>query len=223
MSSTVSRIGYQDTDSTTELTFSRQMRDAGNEWHVKVNTLPFTQSLVKGDLTEKQYCQYLVDIKEIYDQLETELRTLLDSEPAKTLAIEQLFRTSSIDKDLEAFGAKDVKPGESAVKYRNHLRYLGEFHPHKLVAHAYIRFLGDLFGGRVIYKSFEEKFEGKLAFYDFSGLCKEYNLKDPARFVRQFKQILDQILLTVEQSRDVLGEVAEAYQMHMAMFEELGK
>jgi len=62
-----------------------------------------------------------------------------------------LNRAASLEQDLEFFAGKEWKAipvVQSAADYADHLTALGQSMPRGLVAHAYVRYLGDLSGGQ---------------------------------------------------------------------------
>lgn len=201
--------------------FSAQMKEAGKVLHAEVEKTPIAVAMFQTTVTEEEYIDYLACMREIYEQLEKELEVHSETGFIKPLHIPGLFRLEGIKKDLIAFGAEGHEAHKLALEYKAHLLYLGQNQPYRLIAHAYLRYLGDLFGGMMIARKLSSKFEGKLSFYDFSALCHELQVRAPQLFAKRFRVILDQLPLNNEQKLEVLEEVQTGYQMHKTLFEAL--
>lgn len=205
-------------DGQTAVSFAEALKKAGKELHDKAEGTPVVKAIFDGTITESEYMDYLACLFEVYDQLEKELELLPVDSSIAPLVIPEFYRASSIKSDLKAFGDEERKPNAKAEEYRAHLKSIGQYHPHRLVAHAYLRYLGDLFGGMMIHKKLGDRFPGKLNFYDFKALCEAKQLKSPAMFARKFKEILNTLPLTPLQQNEVVDEVLQGYQMHYDMF-----
>jgi heme oxygenase (biliverdin-producing, ferredoxin) len=207
--------------------FSAELKAAGSGLHQKIEETPFVASLANGTVAEDSYKNYLADLFVIYDQLETELFLNQESEKngiaeiIRPFTAEGLWRGALISQDLEAFEDAGRSPGNQAIAYKEHLVSLGQYHPHLLAAHAYIRYMGDLFGGQTIAKRLEERFSGKLATYDFTKLCQNREIERPVQFALTLRAQLDSVPLQPLQRSEILEEVAKGYEMHLALFKEL--
>lgn len=225
MASNVDRLhgtaNYMNTRGETDQPFSTQLKKAGSKLHREVELAPISQAMFQATVTEEGYIDYLACLREIYQQLEEELRVNGESPVISPLIIPGMFRFSYIEKDLAEFGATEREPHSLALKYKDHLRYLGEYQPHRLIAHAYLRYLGDLFGGMMIARKLENRFEGKLNFYDFSELCNQLQVRAPTLYARSFCSILDKLPLNADQKSDVINEVITGYEIHRDLFKEL--
>lgn len=205
--------------------FANQLREAGKHLHSAVENTLLIQSIFNGEITEEVYKKYLLSLYGIYSELEKQIVIFSKDQSLRfifePLVIPELFRSRSIEQDLDAFRVSDSEAPESAKKYQNHLNKISVEKPHCLIAHYYLRFLGDLFGGQTIAGKLSCRFEGKLAFYDFTELCQKNELSAPMQFARSLRQIFNNLPLLELQRRDILKEVLKGYRMHLQLFEEL--
>ena len=82
-----------------------------------------------------------------------------------------IMRSKYIMEDFRELWPKDEKPPQHTMatkKYLTHMRSIMD-EPDKLMAHVYVRHMGDLSGGQMIKK----KVPGAGKFYDFEGDVKE--------------------------------------------------
>lgn len=129
--------------------------------HREAETQPFIKVLFSGKINPDLYATYLFNQHPMYDVLEAFARAngILDDMPdvRRALKINEDFR--------ELWGNRAERPAELAVTkdYLDHLKNLSQTKPELLLAHVYVRHMGDLAGGQMIAK----KIPGKGLMYQF--------------------------------------------------------
>ena len=117
--------------------------------HKKAETQPFVKVLFSGKINPKIYATYLKNQHPCYEILEVcaMAHGLLNNLP-------DIRRAPAINADFEELWTdKDEKPQmlEASKRYMDYI--LGIKHePQKLMAHLYVRHMGDLAGGQMIAK-----------------------------------------------------------------------
>ena len=96
-----------------------------------------------------QYHQHLTDLRLLYGTLERLLEEHKDDPRIRPLANEQLYRSEGLQKDLDVLGGP-LQPSRAARDYAEHLEEVAGRDPLLLHAHARLRFLADMFGGRFV-------------------------------------------------------------------------
>ena len=129
------------------------------EHHQNAERQEFVKELMTG-ISDERYAQYLYNQFPIYELLEAlgSLHGLFDDMP-------ELKRAQRIKEDyLELWPHKDRTPTVCPVveEYVQHLKPLMN-DPDKLMAHIYVRHMGDLSGGQIIAK----RVPGSGKFYGF--------------------------------------------------------
>jgi len=115
------------------------------EFHKNAERQDFARKLLKGELTEEQYAEYLFNQHHIYNELETWARK------ANLLkGIEDICRTEAIIKDRTQLMYGGFKLTRTATKYGHWVHHLYTYKPELLMAHIYVRHFGDLHGGQMI-------------------------------------------------------------------------
>lgn len=126
------------------------LREFTNAKHREAESKPFVQYLLGGTITKEHYVMYLQQMFPVYAILEyyAELAGLIQDLP-------DLKRSNYILQDLAEFSSGyPNKKYESTQKYRKHIEELF-YTPekrHLLLAHIYVRHMGDLYGGKIIAK-----------------------------------------------------------------------
>jgi len=136
------------------------------EHHKNAERQNFVKHLMGGSIDPKLYATYLWNQFPCYEVLEVMAKAqgLLDDFP-------HIMRSKSILADFRELWPQDEKPPEHTMatkKYLSHMKSIMN-DPDKLMAHVYVRHMGDLSGGQMIKK----RIPGKGTFYDFEGDIKE--------------------------------------------------
>lgn len=144
------------------------LKELTQEKHDIAETLEFSKLLLSGNITNEQYGRYLYQMMLVYNGLEGVAHKfgLLEELP-------DLRRTPKIYTDLTELFGKNYNCGwvkESLDYYKYLLSIANDPNgKQRIMAHVYVRHMGDLYGGQMIKKVVP----GNGKFYDFvdpSGL-----------------------------------------------------
>jgi heme oxygenase len=179
--------------------------------------------LMRGQLSLARYCALLRNLQAIYAALEAGL----DDHPADTrLWRPELRRLPALEQDLDGLHAGDwrnVAPLVPAAQaYVERLRQLAAHEPGLLLAHAYLRYLGDLHGGQVLARLIRRQFGlpaddsgAGTAFYAFGDADRVEQLK------HDFREGLDALALPPAAADAFVAEACAAFRLHQQLFDEL--
>jgi heme oxygenase len=122
------------------------LKELTHQNHVKAEQHPFTKLLASGAISRQIYADYLYNQLPAYHKLET-----LCEETGLLEGIASIKRSQQIICDLDELlpECPDVQIYPNTVNYINYLQHLNS---NQLLAHLYVRHMGDLFGGQVIKK-----------------------------------------------------------------------
>ena len=134
-----------------------------------------------------------------------------------------LNRAASLEQDLEFFAGKDwrsIPVVKAASDYAAHLTDLGKRMPRGLVAHAYVRYLGDLSGGQMMGRSVAKTYEAGEAgtnFYNFKAVADVNGRKNT------YRAALTALPLSAKEQDAVVQEAIAGFDYAKRMFEDLDK
>ena len=168
------------------------------EKHREVEAHPFVQHLLTGNIKPEHYALFLHQMYVIYSSIEyfAEISHILHDLPG-------IKRSSNIFDDIIELGySVNDKALPATEKYRQHIVDLYYGDKKKLIlAHVYVRHMGDLYGGKVIAKRVPGS--GKMyQFDDRPGLIKALNAKLSV-------DIVDEALLGFDLSAAIFDEIWE--------------
>src|SRR6476620_2970936 len=132
---------------------SARLRDETADVHRAAERSAFISALLGGKLDLREYARLVVQLRAVYEALEDEVAASTDAALAPLFAAE-LVRLPALTRDLEHLagpswsGQLDVLP--SAAAYADRIRLVARAEHEMLLAHHYVRYLGDLSGGQLI-------------------------------------------------------------------------
>ncbi len=192
--------------------------------HKEVEQHEFVKKILSDSIEGKDYLQHLVDLHAIYQSLEDGLRANLKKTPhIQTIYFEELCRENGLQRDLkllrEACNQRPIECSQSANDYVLHLNHLADSTPLLLVAHAYVRYLGDLSGGMILKQHLEKKWPDAIEFYDFASLLTKHDKKNAWAFKEFFKVKMNQMPLNDLQRKELAAEAKKAFEFSGKLFD----
>lgn len=127
------------------------LKELTADLHAEAEAQPFLKTIFDGNVDKQKYTSYLFQLLNIYGLLETLARP-----HGLFKGMEGLERTKEIEKDwkeLSGNGPTMNILNNSTVLYLNYLiQDEVKNDPQRLMAHIYVRHMGDLFGGQQLAK-----------------------------------------------------------------------
>jgi heme oxygenase (biliverdin-producing, ferredoxin) len=204
-------------------TLAQRLRAQTWPAHRQVEATAFVRALLRGSLGRLDYCLLLASLHPIYAALEATLRRHASRPEVAAVYAPALEREAALRADLAALHGDDwpdtLAPQPEALAYAAHLEQLGADAPQLLVAHAYVRYLGDLSGGQAVQRVVTRSLglaEGMgTRFYDFgSG-------ETVAALAGGLREGLDRIKGDDAALEAIVREAQDAFARHERLFTEL--
>jgi heme oxygenase len=200
-----------------------ELKRATSELHARVEQTGIIAKLIQGELTQSEYCLLLRNLAPLYRAMEMGLATHCEHPAIAPVYDPNLFRTPYLADDLVCLHGPDwreqITLSAAAREYANHVRELAAAKPALLVAHAYVRYMGDMSGGQIIKRRIARALNlplnQGLSVHDFGSraqLC--------AR-LHAFRTGLNQIPLTTEQQSEIIIEACVAFDHHVVIAQAL--
>lgn len=193
--------------------------------HREVESTSFVRALLGGRIDRPRYCLLLASLHPIYAALERGLRRHAGHAVLGAACEPLLQREAALSADLRHLHGEDwadtLPPQPAALDYAAHLETLAHDAPQLLLAHAYVRYLGDLSGGqalrRVVSRSLGLQGGHGTRFYDFGSD------ETAAALARQFRAALDRPEPADGSDAAIVDEALSAFARHQVLFEELAR
>ena len=149
------------------------LKDLTYEQHRKAETRPFVKILFSGNVDPKLYATYLKNQHPMYEVLE-----VCAMQHGLFAGLPEIRRAPAILADyIELWGADSTEVPKMCPVVDEYCKYILSIKddPKKLMAHMYVRHMGDLSGGQMIAK----RVPGPNNYYNFS--CEIDDLKNRVR------------------------------------------
>lgn len=191
--------------------------------HTALERGPLMHSLLRGEMPRAPYCVLLRNLHAVYAALEPALLRHAAHPGVAPVVFPALFRSQPLADDLaELHGAawqQEIAAVPAAHRYAQHLHDIAADRPALLVAHAYVRYLGDLSGGqmlrRIVAAGLSLTNGRGTRFYDFGEPV------DVAEQVLAFRTGLAQLNHDDEHVAAIVAEAVGSFQRHQELFDEL--
>ncbi len=212
MTSTVDRIGL-----------AAQLKAATSSLHRQVERSPLMARLLRRELPRRNYVQLMQNLQAIYAALEPALLRHAADPALAPVLLQGMFRAEALAADLALLDPSHTPPHALVPATRAYVERLQELDrsaPGLLVAHAYVRYLGDLNGGqalqRLVARAYGLEGGAGTRFYDFGARATQQ------RMLEAFRMGLGVIDQRSTQAQAIVAEAVGAFERHAEIFDELG-
>lgn len=175
-------------------------------------------SMLRGRASRDGYALFLRNLLPVYRALESGLEGRRGDPRLAPLALPALYRSAAIERDLATLlGAEAAWPAmlSSGAAYGQQVTRATDI---RLIAHAYVRYMGDLSGGQILSRILARTpgLEGiALAFHDYPTIadCKQYR--------EMYRDIIDRTTLAPAEEEVVLEEASAAFEHNIELSQQL--
>ena len=204
-----------------ETALSARVRTASWAAHGDAEGSGFMAQLMAGELPAESFAQLVAQQWFLYDAIETAAVGVADP-VLDRVAIPEVARAAALAADAAHWFGPDwrdvVSPLPETVQYCDRVRTVAGTWPPGLVAHHYVRSMGDLSGGPMIGRAAAKAYglvgEG-VAFYRFA------DLDDGPAYKARYRELLDEAPWSSEDQDRFIDEVLVAYALSTAMLDAL--
>jgi heme oxygenase len=204
---------------------AQRLRRETRALHGQAESSPLMRTLIAGSIERAPYLALLRNLQALYAALEAALDCHRADKRLRFASAGPLRRAARIGQDIEAL-APSAAPAQAALvdatrAYVQHLEGLAAREPLRLVAHAYVRYLGDLYGGQQLAHGLRQRFglqgDSGTRFYDFGSPGEVQALR------RDLRAGLDAVQPSHAESDAIVDEACAAFRRHIDLFEQISR
>ena len=195
------------------------LHDGTKALHTEAERSGVMGALLHGRASVDAYGRLLAALHAIYGALEHGLARHAAHPVLGAMSVADFSRGDALDHDLRALhGApwRETAPTHPlAYEYAEHLHRLADDAPERLLAHAWLRYLGDLNGGQVVARLVRRApalARVATAFYEFPGLA------EPRFAAAAWRARLDALPLDGTAQAAIVEEARAGFRRHIALF-----
>ena len=196
-----------------------EIRDKTNTLHKATENSGFTQRLLNKNANVESYVEYIYNLSFVYEAIENNLNKYRSIPEVKPFVTPEIYRSESIRSDVKALSENmDLKVLPSTLAYVDRINTISEKNPKLIIAHAYTRFLADLFGGRIFYSILKDHYklsDDSLNYYVYT------DLSDMKAYVMNYHNMLNSLELKEDEKDTFVLEICNSYIYNMGISNEL--
>lgn len=184
--------------------------------HLRAEKTGIIAKILTQKATLPEYARYLRNLLPIYQALEKPIADNRSLESLSPLLDKSLRRVGSLVLDLDEIVGRDnwrkmpIVPATD--QYVAHINNIRDTSPHALAGHIYVRYLGDLNGGRVLRTLLTKQFsldESALNFYRFAEI---ENLKT---YRTEYRSNINVLAATPAERSEIIAVAIQGFQYNI--------
>ena len=131
-----------------------QLREGTKESHTMAENTAFMKCFLKGIVEREPFRLLTADLYFLYSALEEEMQRHKDHPAIAPIYFPALERKAKLEEDLAYSYGENwqalIAPSPEGQNYVNRIHEVANTEPALLVAHCYVRYMGDLSGGQAL-------------------------------------------------------------------------
>lgn len=131
-----------------------QLREGTKQSHTMAENTAYMKCFLKGIVEREPFRKLIANLYFVYSTLEAELLRHRHHPVVGLIYFPELNRKASLEKDLAFYYGdnwqEQIAPTEAGKVYVDRLKEVSNSDPALLVAHSYVRYMGDLSGGQAL-------------------------------------------------------------------------
>ncbi|HEY9825672.1 MAG TPA: heme oxygenase (biliverdin-producing) [Stenomitos sp.] len=200
-------------------TLATQLREGTQQSHTAAENTAFMKCFLKGIVEREPFRKLVGNLYLVYRTLETELQRHREHPVVGPLYFADLNRQANLEKDLAYYYGEDwqakIEPLPAGQLYVGRIQEVSQSDPALLVAHAYVRYMGDLSGGQslknIIRSALSLPPDQGTAFYEFEHFATPETRR---AFKEIYRQALDSLPVDADTIQRIVDEANYAFQLN---------
>jgi heme oxygenase len=202
---------------------SDMLREATKALHVEAERSGAIGQLLRGGGTREAYTLLLRNLSPAYRAMEEGLVRHANLPALRAVVRQELFRTAALESDIERLAGPGwrrslplLPAGERYVERVSAAANVSG----RLVAYAYLRYLGDLSGGQIMKRLLARSLglgADALAFYDFPAIA------DLSMFKSEYREAIDGTVVEGVNPVEVVDEAIVGFRLTIELSESVAR
>ncbi|MFE4105395.1 biliverdin-producing heme oxygenase [Almyronema epifaneia] len=205
---------------------SAQLRAGTQASHTLAENTAFMKCFLQGRVVKSAFRQLLANLYFVYRTLEVEMLRHRADAIAGPLYFPELLRTANLEDDLAYYYGENwrnqVVPAAAGEAYVARIREVSLKNPALLVAHAYVRYMGDLSGGQGLKKiaraAMQLPSDRGTGLHEFAQIP---TVEAQRAFKAKYRDVLDQLPLEADLAQAIVDEANHAFWLNRNLLQSL--
>lgn len=205
---------------------STRLREGTQHSHTAAENTAFMKCFLKGIVEREPFRKLLANLYLVYSTLEEELQRYQNDPVIGRMYFPELNRKANLEKDLAYYYGDNwrdqITPLNAGLVYVNRLREIANTDPALLVAHSYVRYMGDLSGGQslknIVRSAMNLPLDQGTALHEFEQIP---TVEARRAFKERYRQALDSLPIDEATMERIVEEANYAFKLNRDVVHEL--
>jgi heme oxygenase len=205
---------------------SMRLREGTKQSHTLSENTAFMKCFLKGIVEREPFRKLTADLYYLYTALEAEMLRHRDHPVVGMMYFPELERQAKLADDLDYYYGSNwqevIAPSPEGAKYVARLREIANENPALLVAHAYVRYMGDLSGGQslrnIVRSALDLPEDRGTGLHEFDAFP---TVAERRAFKLRYRDALDALPVDEATAQAIVDEANLAFQLNRNVFHEL--
>ncbi len=202
------------------------LREGTQHSHTAAENTAFMKCFLKGIVEREPFRKLLANLYYVYSTLEDALQHHQAHPVVGPLYFPELNRTANLERDLAFYYGDnwraEIAPLPAGQVYVDRLRQIAEKQPELLIAHAYVRYMGDLSGGQslknIVRSALNLPPDQGTGLHDFEQISTPEARR---AFKERYRQALDSLPVDAATIAAIVAEANYAFALNRDVVHEL--
>ncbi|AFZ50624.1 biliverdin-producing heme oxygenase [Dactylococcopsis salina] len=205
---------------------AEQLREGTKQSHTASENTAFMKCFLKGVMEKKPFSELIADLYFVYATLEAEMFRHREHSVVGKIYFPELERKQKLEEDLAFYFGENwqekIVASPAGKVYVDRIKKVSQTQPECLVAHAYVRYLGDLSGGQGLRKIARSAMDlppdQGTGLHEFDALP---NAEAKREFKEKYRNALNSIVVDEETQKAIIEEANYVFKLNRDVFHEL--
>ncbi|VEP12158.1 Heme oxygenase 2 [Hyella patelloides LEGE 07179] len=196
-----------------------QLREGTKQSHTLAENTAYMKCSLKGMIQKEPFRKLIANLYFVYRTLEAELLRHQDHSVVDSIYFPELNRQANLEQDLAFYYGEnwqsEIASSEAGKTYVARLQEISNSEPALLVAHSYVRYLGDLSGGQglksIVRSALELPLDKGTRFYEFDTFASVGEIKE---FKGRYRNALNSLPVDAQLIEKIVAEANNAFALN---------
>ncbi|MBO3459894.1 heme oxygenase (biliverdin-producing) [Aetokthonos hydrillicola Thurmond2011] len=203
-----------------------KLREGTKQSHTMSENTAFMKCFLKGIVEQEPFRKLIANLYFLYCAIEEELERHHDHPAVAPIYFRELNRKANLEQDLAFYYGyrwqDQIVASKEGRAYVDRIHEVAKTEPALLIAHAYVRYMGDLSGGQSLKKIIRSAMslpeDQGTRFYEFDDLKSVEAIR---AFKGKYRDALNSLPIDDTLAQKIVDEANNAFQLNRNVFHEL--
>jgi heme oxygenase (biliverdin-producing, ferredoxin) len=203
-----------------------KLREGTQKAHTMAENTTFMKTFVKGIVEKEPFRKLIANLYLVYSALEAELQRHRDHSLVGPMYFPELNRKENLEEDLKYYYGDNwrdqIHASNEGKDFVNRIHEVANTEPALLVAHAYVRYMGDLSGGQglkhITRSGMNLPPDRGTRFFEFDEIASIEAIKT---FKTKYRDALDSLPIDEALAEKIVAEANLAFELNRNVLQGL--